>query len=391
MEQQVKEFGSLTEVLEDLDHLGITGAQRYRAVSGYLSMKARYADVPISGAFELTPLCNLDCKMCYVHLTHNQIRKDERLLSVAEWKSIIKQAVDAGMMYATLTGGECMTYPAFKEVYSYICSLGIQPDILTNGRLLTAEMVQFLSQNHPGVMQVSLYGSCEDAYEKVTGHRAFQQVYDGILRAKAAGLNVIVSITPNRFMQDDTQQLLQTLYALNVPYVIGASTLPARPETQRDIDDYAVDMDAFFEIHRLNEEYCKTLPQSAPARTVPRYIPAVRKELQGLQCGGAHSSFHVTWKGELCPCIPFATAVHSSMLDKTFADAWKQIREQMLTYKPPKECGNCKLREYCVTCAGEKGMNELNGQLNPRVCEMLRKKIELGKINVDKSVLNDMP
>ena len=134
--EQVKEFESLAEVLEDLDALGIQGIHRYRAVNQYLSLKARFNDTPISGTFELTPLCNLDCRMCYVHLNANQLKPSERLLTVAEWKSIAKQCVDAGMMYVTLTGGECLTYPQFKELYLYITTLGIQPDVMTNGRLL---------------------------------------------------------------------------------------------------------------------------------------------------------------------------------------------------------------------------------------------------------------
>ena len=79
MEQQIKFVDSLVDVLDDLDALGIQGIQRQRAINSFLGMKARHMDVPLMGSFELTPLCNLDCKMCYVHLTHNQIAKDERL------------------------------------------------------------------------------------------------------------------------------------------------------------------------------------------------------------------------------------------------------------------------------------------------------------------------
>ena len=123
MARETVELETLTEVLDDLDRRGITGAQRYRAVNGFISLKARYSDIPVSGVFELTPLCNLDCKMCYVHLNANQIGADERLLSVQEWKEIMRQAVDAGMMYATLTGGECLTYPGFRELYLYLVSI----------------------------------------------------------------------------------------------------------------------------------------------------------------------------------------------------------------------------------------------------------------------------
>ena len=69
------------------------------------------ADYPYGGSFELTPLCNLDCKMCYVHLQDPSVR--QRMLSGEQWLSIIRQAIDAGMMKPMLTGGEAMTHPAF--------------------------------------------------------------------------------------------------------------------------------------------------------------------------------------------------------------------------------------------------------------------------------------
>ena len=40
----------------------------YREFIAMMEERTREADVPYSGSFELTPLCNLDCKMCYVHL-----------------------------------------------------------------------------------------------------------------------------------------------------------------------------------------------------------------------------------------------------------------------------------------------------------------------------------
>ena len=70
---------SLRELLRQLDAQGITDYRRYRQVRQYLGFKAREKNLPISGSFELTPLCNLDCKMCYVHL--QQIHKVWKLLS----------------------------------------------------------------------------------------------------------------------------------------------------------------------------------------------------------------------------------------------------------------------------------------------------------------------
>ena len=369
--QETIEFDTLAEVLDDLDRKGIFGIQRHRAVNGYISLKARYTDTPVSGVFELTPLCNLDCKMCYVHLNANQIGADERLLTVLEWKEIMRQAVDAGMMYATLTGGECLTYPGFRELYLYLVSMGIQPDILTNGRLLTEDMVAFLAQYPPAVIQVSVYGSDEDAYEQVTGHRAFHEVMQGIARAKAAGLKLTLAITPNRYMQKDVQALLDFVHEQAIPYSVGDATLTARPETGRRLSDYGIELERYIAIKQAESQYYARKQTQSNTPVFPRYFPTSHGHLTGLPCGGAHSTFHVNWKGMLCPCTGFSAAVQCNLLNQRFDKAWAELRQTMLAYKPPVQCKDCPSRDVCASCPAEIGLGQLEGKLNPEVCRRL--------------------
>ena len=94
---------------------------------------ARETDTPINGSFELTPLCNLDCKMCYIHLTDLSVK--ERMLSGDEWIDLMRQAIGHGMLKALLTGGECLTHPDFKRIYLYLTEQGIPVRIKTNGIL----------------------------------------------------------------------------------------------------------------------------------------------------------------------------------------------------------------------------------------------------------------
>ena len=379
MAQEILEFETLTEVLKDLDRRGIIGLQRYRAMNGYISLKARYTDTPVSGVFELTPLCNLDCKMCYVYLNANQIGADERLLTVSEWKKIMRQAVDAGMLYATLTGGECLTYSGFRELYLHLVSMGVQPDILTNGRLLTEDMVAFLAQYPPAVIQVSVYGSDEDAYEQVTGHRAFHEVMQGIARAKAAGLNITLAITPNRYMQEDVQALLDLVRAQDVIYTVGEGTLEAREETGRSLKDYGVEIERYFEIKQSEWSYYAEKQTPQVTKALPRYIPKNRQLLMGLPCGGAHSTFHVNWKGLLCPCTGFSGAVQCNIIEQGFDKAWGELRQAMKAYRAPVECNNCSFSDICAGCPAETGMGQLVGRLNKAVCQRIQRYAEMDR------------
>lgn len=44
-------------------------------LSSYLHAKACRAGTPLAGNFELTPRCNFNCKMCYVHLSEAEQKR----------------------------------------------------------------------------------------------------------------------------------------------------------------------------------------------------------------------------------------------------------------------------------------------------------------------------
>lgn len=377
---EIVEVNSLAEVLADLEKRGIPEAQRIYPINSFLSAKARIQNVPANGSFELTPFCNLDCKMCYVHLRPDQLEPGQRLLTVEEWKNIIDQAVDAGMISADVTGGECLTYPGFKEVYLHLRSKGIRPAVLTNGRLLTEDMVAFFAENPPSVIQVTVYGSSDDAYEKVCGHRVFHEVMDGIERAKNAGLKVYCTITPSRYMQEDVDAIFEALHSRNVSYYLGGSMLPARAETGRELDEFSVEVDVFMSMLAKERQFRATLKNEVEIAEAPRYIPPLKGELHGLPCGGGHSGFHINWKGEMCPCIAFSHTVHYLISENGFLDTWKNIGKTMDTYQEPAECSDCKLKERCLSCPGEKAMGGLDRKLNRAVCLRLESKIN-GKMS----------
>ena len=165
---------------------------------------------------ELTPLCNLNCKMCYVHLTPQQMG-ERRLLPTDVWLNLIDQAEKAGMTKAALTGGECLTYPGFDEIYLHLQTLGIRTAVLTNGVLLNEDRIRFFQRYPPALIQITLYGASEEEYEQVCGTRHFETVLANIRRAQEAGLSLFIAITPNRFLTDGGEALLKLAVSLDIP------------------------------------------------------------------------------------------------------------------------------------------------------------------------------
>ena len=59
-----------------------------------LFAKAAQKHIPLYGVLELLPLCNLNCDMCYVHLSKQEMQSQGRLRSLDEWISLAKQMKD---------------------------------------------------------------------------------------------------------------------------------------------------------------------------------------------------------------------------------------------------------------------------------------------------------
>ena len=54
-------------------------------ITNYLYAKASHQGLPLSGTFELTPCCNMACKMCYVRKTKAEQEAISPLRTTEEW------------------------------------------------------------------------------------------------------------------------------------------------------------------------------------------------------------------------------------------------------------------------------------------------------------------
>ena len=85
--------------------------QAYQLYNNFLFSKAGSRGVPLSGTFELTSRCNLDCKMCYIHKRANDARAIQYEKSTEDWLALAEECQRAGMLILLLTGGEPFLRP----------------------------------------------------------------------------------------------------------------------------------------------------------------------------------------------------------------------------------------------------------------------------------------
>ena len=316
----------------------------------YLDNKARKQGVPIHGTFELTPLCNFNCKMCYVHLTKEQML-ERLLLTVEQWKSIIHQAWEAGMIRATLTGGECLTYPGFKEIYLYLRSLGCEVSVLTNGALIDDEWIQFFQINKPVIIQITIYGENEEVYERVTGQRNCTKVTNNIRKMLDNGLPVKVSITPNKYMGEDVFETIRMAQRFGTGLTVNNFLMNPRAETGRSKQKNDMDIDFYVRIWEQLEEQKGNKLTEISEDNLPAIGGSVHEcDLCGLQCSGGRSGFNIDWKGIMHPCNLFEY-IKSFPLKTGFAEAWKQMNQAAENWPRVPECEGCAYTMVCSKCA----------------------------------------
>ncbi len=375
--QIVQNSKSLPELIVKLRENNIDSTYHDWAMRNYMDYRARNKAVPLKGVFELTPYCNLDCKMCYVHLNAEQL-KGCKSLSADEWEKIMSQAIDSGMMFASLTGGECLTYPDFERLYLYLYNKSVRIGVLTNGVLLNEEKVEFLKKYPPVSLQVTLYGANEEMYEKVTGKREFERVTKNIRHASEAKLPLKITLTPNQFLTiEENKELIRYASTLGVQFQVNSGLINPRKQTERNDTFCDLSIEDYMELFKLEKSLKGELPPTECITDLPKlggkFDGSVPK---GIRCGGARSSFNITWDGKMVPCNRY-THIFGEPLKEGFSASWLKIHNQVMEILLPVECENCAYRYAAKGCAAEHA-DAKPGHASPEQCKWCRLMVKNG-------------
>ena len=333
-----------------------------------MEYKARMNAVPLRGTFELTPLCNLDCKMCYVHLNREQFdQQGSCLLTGKQWCSIINQAIDMGMLEATLTGGEALLHPDFDEILLFLEKHNINVNLKSNGLLLTQERIAFLKAHHLSSIQISVYGSDEESYERVTGIRAFETVIEAITRVREAGIPLEVVITPNKYVWPDLERLIRLIDSMGVQYSVNPGLIEPLEETGRAGIDHDLTLEQYIQLNKLIAVLKGVTLVPRCVDNIPKTGGTVSERVEGMQCAAGRSTFSVTWGGRIHACR-MMEKICVDGLSVTFADAWRQINEAVKAYPFPRECVGCYFSSVCPSCVIQHEYGAAPGHANPAIC-----------------------
>lgn len=325
----------------------------------YMFWKARQHGVPLSGTFELTSRCNLDCKMCYIHRRANDLDARREELTTGQWLDLARVAQEKGMLLLLLTGGEPLLRSDFREIYSECRNLGLMVSLNTNGTMMTEQMVSFLADNPPQRVNLTLYGASRETYQKLCGDgNAFERAYQGVEMLRQAGIPLKLNYSMTPLNQGDVQQvysfarerglLMQTASYMFPPVRACADgTCGVFRLTPEEAAQAQLEYDQF----RMNEaqllERVKRVLEGKEIQDPDwecQELPTER-----IRCRAGSTTFWVTYDGQMRPC-GMMQVPSVNIREGNFQSAWETIRQERDKIMIPDRCSSCEWKQICEFC-----------------------------------------
>jgi MoaA/NifB/PqqE/SkfB family radical SAM enzyme len=175
---------------------------------------------PIGAKLEITYACNLRCGFCYTDSPRHTLQRTPEL-SDEEWREVVRQSLELGIVEAVVTGGE----PFLRKeltlgLIETLSAAGVGVTLNTNGWFVDEEVAGRLGALRGVTAHVSLDGAragLHDGSRGVPG--SWRRAIEGIDRLLGAGVGVCVVhvVTPGNAA--GFADFLEQMWALGVPWV----------------------------------------------------------------------------------------------------------------------------------------------------------------------------
>jgi MoaA/NifB/PqqE/SkfB family radical SAM enzyme len=175
---------------------------------------------PIGAKLELTYACNLRCGFCYTDSPRHTLQRTPEL-SDEEWREVVRQSLDLGIVEAVVTGGEpFLRRELTLGVIEDLAAAGVGVTLNTNGWFVDEEVARRLGVLRGVTAHVSLDGAragLHDGSRGVPG--SWRRAIEGIDALLGAGVGVCVVHVVTPANASAVPELLEQMWALGVPWV----------------------------------------------------------------------------------------------------------------------------------------------------------------------------
>jgi radical SAM protein with 4Fe4S-binding SPASM domain len=311
-----------------------------------LQKKAGIGNLPLRASVEFTERCNLGCVHCYVNQPAGDRALRRRELTLEQWKDILDQAAEAGVIWLMVTGGEPLLRPDFTDFYLYAKHKGFHVTLMTNGTLLTPDLTDLFVEFPPWEIEVTLYGATAETYECITGVRgSYDRCIRGIdlLLERGLALNLKTMALTLNVHEIRAMQQMAKKWDVRFRY---------DPAVHSRLDGSRKPLAC-----RLSPEEIVALEKNDPKRMTQWHDycshPAPRVDPGKLfTCGAALNSFHIDPYGGLHPCLTVRWLEYD-LLTGSLGEALHEFLPQVrsMPVQHDHTCWQCDLRPICQPCA----------------------------------------
>lgn len=346
-------------------------------------LEKHFKDKPHLTSFqiELTSRCNERCVHCY-------IPHDLKLYDITEdlYYSVLDQLSKMGVLSVTLSGGECMCHPKFKEFLRAAKNYDFYVNILSNLTLLDDEIIAIMKEGNVSSVQTSLYSMIPEHHDAITTVKgSFYKTRDNILKMIENDLPLHVSCPTMKGNKDDYGDVMkwchehkiraQTDYIMMAEFNHETSNLANRlsvEECGKVISDIIAD----------DEDYKKAIlaPDFVQRCSENQFNPERRL------CGVGVSSCCMVANGNVYPCAGWQEMVLGNLKEDTLENIWNNSEKinwlRSLKFKDlgGGECCKCDKAAFCSPCMVRNANESPTGnplEINRHFCAVAAKNKEI--------------
>ena len=300
---------------------------------------------------ELTSKCNERCVHCYIPHEYKISDISEEL-----YYSVLEQLKKMGTLGVTLSGGEPMMHPKFKEFLKAAKDMDFYVHVLSNLVLLDDEMVEIMREGNVCGVQVSLYSMIPEHHDTITTVKgSFEKTKNAILKLIENNVPVQINCPVMKANMKDVAEVIKWGHAhkirVNVDYAIMAeynhetSNLANRltPEECRDVIKDIIECD---------EDYKESIKQINPATIEEDIIVDFNEPF----CGVGINTACMVANGNVYPCPGWQGYVCGNLNERSLKEIWFHSQEMAylrgLKKGDMKKCASCKNKAFCSPCLG---------------------------------------
>jgi len=320
----------------------------------------------LSFGLEVTARCNHNCRHCYINLPagdqQDEVSYKKALsgeLTLPEISDIADQAVELGAMWVLISGGEPLLREDFQELYLCLKRKGLLVSVFTNATLLSNEHIALFKKYPPRDIEVTVYGTTQETYERVTRRPgSFAAFTSGLNRLLESGVKVRLKAMAIRSNFQELPEIAAFCRTHTKDYFRFDPQLHLRFDRNvarnKEIRAERLTPEEIVTLERADDERFSALQKGCNKLINEEFTHIGCNHL--FHCGAGNGSFNVSYDGKfrLCSSL-WAPETLYDLRRGTLREAWETLVPKVRDMRSPRQeflerCRRCHIVNLCLWC-----------------------------------------